>query len=109
MRRIPTAEQKEELKRLLKQQYEDTVASIDRDEGLDPACADWSLSDEIEKTRKQIYEEIHIGKRSCGWTGETYDEWERKRGHYPHSLVPATSMSPPLAFASPEMRISADE
>ena len=36
MRRIPTAEQKEELKRLLKQQYE-----------------------------------------------ETYDEWERKRGHYP--------------------------
>jgi hypothetical protein len=18
-----------------------------------------------------------------GWTGETYDEWERKRGHYP--------------------------
>ena len=55
MRRIPTAEQKEELKRLLKQQYEDTVASIDRDEGLDPACADWSLSDEIEKTRKQIY------------------------------------------------------
>lgn len=49
MRRIPTAEQKEELKRLLKQQYEDTVASIDRD----------------------------------GWTGETYDEWERKRGHYP--------------------------
>ena len=137
MRRIPTAEQKEELKRLIKQQYEDTVASIDRDEGLDPACADWSLSDEIEKTRKQIYEEVHIGKRSCGWkflfapnpqhyeetkesilkfihrdgwlllneygkkidpdrfwddyvtsmedgwTGETYDEWERKRGHYP--------------------------
>lgn len=83
MRRIPTAEQKEELKRLLKQQYEDTVASIDRDEGLDPACADGSLSDEIEKTRKQIYEEVHIGKRSCGWTGETYDEWERKRGHYP--------------------------
>ena len=38
MRRIPTAEQKEELKRLLKQQYEDTVASIDRDEGLDPAA-----------------------------------------------------------------------
>ena len=67
MRRIPTAEQKEELKRLLKQQYEDTVASIDRDEGLDPAYADWSLSDEIEKTRKQIFEEVHIGKRSCGW------------------------------------------
>ena len=32
MRRIPTAEQKEELKRLLKKQYEDTIASIDRDD-----------------------------------------------------------------------------
>ncbi len=136
MRRIPTAEQKEELKRLLKKQYEDTIASIDRDKGLDPAYVDWSLSDEIEKTGKRIYEKVHIGKRSCGWkflfapspqhyeetkesilkfihrdgwqlydeygdkidpdrfwddyvicmedgwTGKTYDEWERKQGHY---------------------------
>ena len=155
MRRIPTAEQKEELKRMLKQQYEDTVASIDRDEGLDSAYADWSLSDEIEKTRKQIYEEVHIGKRSYGWkflfapNSQHYEEtkesilkfihrygWllldeygkkidpDRFWDYYvrtrpmtngngseaiiPHSLVPATSMSPPLAFASPEMRISAD-
>ncbi len=43
MRRIPTAEQKEELKRLLKKQYEDTIASIDRDEGVDPAYVDWSF------------------------------------------------------------------
>ena len=136
MRRIPTAKQKEELKCLLKKQYEDVVDSIDRDVGLHPALEDWRLADEIEKTRKRIYEEVHIGKRSCGWkflfapspqhyketkesilrfihqdgwllldeygeqinpdrfwdeyvacmedgwTGKTYDEWERKQGHY---------------------------
>lgn len=136
MRRIPTAEQKEELKRLLKKQYEKAVESIDRDEDLRPAEDDWHLSGEIEKTRKRIYEEVHIGKRSCGWkflfapspehyeetkesilqfihqdgwylldeygdkidpdkfwdeyvtcmeggwTGETYDRWEREQGHY---------------------------
>ncbi len=67
MRRIPTAKQKEELKCLLKKQYKDIVESIDRDEGLHPALEDWRLADEIEKTRKRIYEEVHIGKRSCGW------------------------------------------
>lgn len=67
MRRIPTAKQKEELKCLLKKQYEDVVDSIDRDVGLHPALEDWRLADEIEKTRKRIYEEVHIGKRSCGW------------------------------------------
>lgn len=66
MRRIPTAKQKEELKQLLKKQYEDAIESIDRDEDLRPAEGDWHLSDEIEKTRKRIYEEVHIGKRSCG-------------------------------------------
>ena len=56
MRRIPTAKQKEELKCLLKKQYEDVVDSIDRDVGLHPALEDWRLVDEIEKTRKRIYE-----------------------------------------------------
>ena len=57
MRRIPTAEQKEELKQLLKKQYVDAIESIDQDEDLRPAEGDWHLSDEIEKTRcnKQIY------------------------------------------------------
>ena len=45
MRRIPTANQKEELKRLLKKQYEDLVDSIDRDVGLHPALEDWRLAD----------------------------------------------------------------
>ena len=49
MRRIPTAKQKEELKCLLKKQYEDVVDSIDRDVGLHPALEDWRLADEIEK------------------------------------------------------------
>jgi len=141
MRRIPTEAQKEELKRLLKKQYEDSIESIDRDEDLRPAEGDWQLADEIEKTRKRIYEEVHIGKRSCGWkflfapspahydetkesilqfihqdgwqlfdeygdkidpdkfwdeyvtcmedgwTGETYDRWEREQGHYYHSAA----------------------
>ncbi len=66
-RRIPTAEQKEELKRLLRKQYEDAITSIERDEDLHPAREDWQLTDEFEKTRKRTYEEVHIGKRSCGW------------------------------------------
>ena len=80
MRRIPTATQKEDLKRLLKKQYEEDIASIDRDEELHPAREDWQLAAEIEKTRKRIYEEVHIGKRSCGWkflfapNPEHYDE-----------------------------------
>ena len=49
MRRIPTEVQKEELKRLLKKQYEDSIESIDRDEDLRPAEGDWQLADEIEK------------------------------------------------------------
>lgn len=67
MRRIPTAAQKEELKGLLKKQYEEAIESIDRDEGLHPAREDWRLTDEIEKTRNRIYEEVHIGKSSYGW------------------------------------------
>ena len=67
MRRIPTAKQKEELKQLLKKEYEAAIESIDKDENLRPAESDWHLSDEIEDTRKRIYEEVHIGKRSCGW------------------------------------------
>ena len=51
MRRISTAEQKEELKQLLKKQYEDAIESIDRDEDLRHAEGDWHLSDEIEKTK----------------------------------------------------------
>lgn len=47
MRRIPTAKQKEELKLLLKKEYEDAIASIDKDEDLRPAESDWHLSDEI--------------------------------------------------------------
>jgi len=136
MRRIPTSAQKEDLKQLLKKQYEEAIESIDRDEDLHPAREDWRLADEIEKTRNRIYEEIHIGKRSCGWkflfapnpqhydetkesilqflhqdgwqlfdeygdkidpdlfwdeyvtrmedgwTGETYDKWEREQGNY---------------------------
>ena len=136
MRRIPTADQKEILKHLLKRQYNDAVASIDQDEDLRPAEGDWQLTDEIEKTRKRIYEEVHIGKCSGGWkflfapnpehydetkesilqfihqdgwylfdeygdiidpdkfwdeyvasmedgwTGESYDRWEREQGHY---------------------------
>ena len=38
MRRIPTAAQKEELKRLLKKQHEEAIESIDRDEDLRPAA-----------------------------------------------------------------------
>ena len=67
MRRIPTAAQKEELKGLLKKQYEEAIESIDRDEGLHPAREDWRLADEIEKARNRIYEEVHIGKSSYGW------------------------------------------
>lgn len=37
MGRIPTSKQKEELKRLLKKQYEEAIESIDRDEDLRPA------------------------------------------------------------------------
>lgn len=55
MRRIPTAEQKEELKQLLKKEYEEAIESIDRDEELHPAREDWRLADEIEKTRQRIY------------------------------------------------------
>ena len=76
MRRIPTAEQKEELKRLLKQQYEDTVASIDRD--------GWLLLDEYgKKIDPDRFWDDYVTCMEDGWTGETYDEWERKRGHYP--------------------------
>ena len=64
MRRIPTAEQKEELKRLLKKLFEEAVESIDRDEDLRPSEGEWQLADEIEKMHKRIYEEVHIGKRS---------------------------------------------
>ena len=61
MRRIPTEVQKEELKRLLKKQYEDSIESIDRDEDLRPAEGDWQLADEIEKTRKRaIFSITHL-------------------------------------------------
>ena len=143
MRRIPTAKQKEELKLLLKKEFKAAIESIDKDEDLRPAESDWHLSDEIENTRKRIYEEVHIGKRSCGWkflfapnpqyyeeakesilqfihqngwqlfdeygdkidpdlfwdeyvacmedgwTGETYDRWEREQGH--HSYISVAS------------------
>ena len=67
MRKIPTAQQKKELKELLKKQYTQTIEAIDRDDELHPFREDWELADDIDTMQKSIYEEVHIGKCSMGW------------------------------------------
>ena len=79
MRRIPTAAQKEELKGLLKKQYEEAIESILQffnQEG-------WQLFDEYgDKIDPDSFWEEYVTRKEDGWTGETFDRHEREQGHY---------------------------
>lgn len=68
IRKLPTAEQKRELKALIAQQYEQLIRSIENDdELLHTGRMDCLFDDETASLRNEMYKEVHIGKCSWGW------------------------------------------
>ena len=67
MRKIPKMERKKELIELISKQYQQRIDSVKEDVGRCPGESDWSLDEDIDSLRKQMYENVHIGKCSYGW------------------------------------------